>query len=243
MLQYLESKEGGLWSETTMRSESSRLRKLEPMLSRANFDPATLLKLLRAEGYKEYTIKKSFVRLDNMFAWALKRNLVDRNVFGEWLEDNSYVFKNAYKKKQLSGVTYESALRGIENLDVSKDVRDALTFLLKTGLRLHELGKVEREGESLVVVGKGGKKRRIFYKGELTPFLTQVSSHRLRSALAVLDLTPHDLRRLYATRLLKKQIPIHDVAKATGHSSIETLLKYLQTSSDDELMGAIEDVL
>lgn len=56
-------------------------------------------------------------------------------------------------------------------------------------------------------------------------------------------LHPHMLRHTYATRLIERGIPIHDVAKLLGHSSIATTERYLHVNDStlaDRVRVALE---
>ncbi len=47
------------------------------------------------------------------------------------------------------------------------------------------------------------------------------------------ELTPHDLRRSYATNLLKNNANIEIVRQTLGHSNINTTSRYIQINEED----------
>ena len=95
--------------------------------------------------------------------------------------------------------------------------------LLNTGLRLHEYEKVS-DGE---VVGKGGKRRAVF--GRVSK--QSVREGRFRQDLARVGLTPHRLRKVFATHL-GRQVDVFDLCAVMGWSSVETARSYVGGSED-----------
>lgn len=56
-----------------------------------------------------------------------------------------------------------------------------------------------------------------------------------------MTLQPHDLRRSYATNLLRKGIDLKTVAELLGHSNINTTSKYIHLS-ENELVQKIKKI-
>ena len=55
-------------------------------------------------------------------------------------------------------------------------------------------------------------------------------------------LTPHSLRRSFATNLLKSNINIEIVRRTLGHSNINTTSRYIQYT-DDEILNEIKNLM
>jgi hypothetical protein len=55
-------------------------------------------------------------------------------------------------------------------------------------------------------------------------------------------INPHVLRHSYATRLIERGVPIHDVQAALGHSSLATTQRYLHVN-DEKLADRLRDAL
>jgi site-specific recombinase XerD len=55
-------------------------------------------------------------------------------------------------------------------------------------------------------------------------------------------INPHVLRHSYATRLVERGVPIHDVQAALGHSSLATTEVYLHVD-DSKLADRLRDAL
>lgn len=234
---YLESK-SPTWTEATYKSEKSRLITLRHLL---NMEPIEALKVLRAQGKKPYTIKTAFIRFSNFMEWAIQEGIIEgRNEFKYFLTSNKQVFRNAYNSKELS-TDYGAALKAIEGRIPQKSCRDAALFLLKTGLRISELYKLKvGEDGNIYVIGKGGKRRRVF----ATTLPTELpSKSAIGSALSKIGLKPHDLRKLYATELLRNNIDLPTLCKVMGWSNIQTAMKYLQADSGDQLQARLEEII
>jgi hypothetical protein len=56
-------------------------------------------------------------------------------------------------------------------------------------------------------------------------------------------INPHVLRHSYATRLIERGVPIHDVQAALGHSSLATTQRYLTSTTRSSLTAPRRSVL
>ena len=137
-------------------------------------------------------------------------------------------------------------------------------LFLHTGLRIHEMAKIKVSEiwESLQVVGKWGKRRFVYLRGELLEMIQEYLSQRGRkseylfpswhrkwwhistdqirhifnkmSKKAWIHIHAHKFRHTFATDLL--HIPwsnIYSIAKLLGHSSIATTQTYLWVDSSE----------
>jgi integrase len=115
--------------------------------------------------------------------------------------------------------------------------RDRCVFLANTGLRAAEFCNMQVVGHTVSVLGKGGKRRTVPLNQtalELIPRLKLVKSicslygsiSRFGVKIGLPKLHPHSLRHYFATRLVKQQANIADVAKLLGHSDIKVTIAY-----------------
>jgi integrase len=208
------------WSETTLKSERSRLRSLEKYL---HMDPAAIYKALVLAGRKPYSIKTIFIRLCSLEAWAVANKKQQETPFKAFMDKHRNKFKYSYSKEEV-GLTFQEALLKISSLE--EPYRTMALGMLQTGVRISEVYKI-KNGK---VRGKGGKPRPVYGKLESTAPRSTFSRK-----LKAVGLKPHDLRKLCATRLAENGASPADLCKAFGWSSINTAYHYLQSKSDEQL--------
>lgn len=63
---------------------------------------------------------------------------------------------------------------------------------------------------------------------------------RVRVMAGLSDVSLHDLRRTYVTRLIRAGVPLPTVQKLAGHANIQTTLKYYNWVSDDDMRAGVE---
>jgi len=221
------------WSPSTLKSESYRLSKLQAYMSMQAKD---LYKILIDQGKKPYTIKTTFTRLSKYCDWLIEQGLKSTNPYKEYMKRNCQVFRYSYKRKVLQ-YSYQDTLVLIDTIK-DNDTKAHAMFLLKSGLRISESYKTYMIGDHVYVDGKGDKRRRIYH----SPPIKLVNKSRLRRALKYVELTPHDLRKLFATKLVESGMNLHDTCKVMGWSNIQTAMNYLQTSNEDELRNFIKEL-
>ena len=61
----------------------------------------------------------------------------------------------------------------------------------------------------------------------------------IRTKAGVPDVTIHDLRRTYITRLMSSGADVGKVQKLAGHYALQTTMTYYTWTSDDELRAAV----
>lgn len=150
----------------------------------------------------------------------------------------------------------------------NKQKRNWLMFCIMflTGIRVSELLQVKKSlinDNKIYIIGKGNKKRVIY----LTPYLSQliheydtdhIATNSRGENLTIKQInviikniglnyfnkliTPHSLRRSYATNLLRRNVNLEVVRKTLGHSNINTTATYLQYT-DDEIMDELKKAL
>ena len=151
----------------------------------------------------------------------------------------------------------------IERLrDCCSEIRDLaiIDLLYSTGIRVGELVGLNRddvnfEERACIVLGKGGKERKVYFDAKTkihlkaylekrtdansALFVTLAAPHkrlkisgveiRVRELGRLLNMErihPHKFRRTMATRAIDKGMPIEQVQKILGHSQIDTTMQY-----------------
>lgn len=141
------------------------------------------------------------------------------------------------------------------------------SFLFLTGARVSELLEFNKnkiyDDNRLVIKGKGNKSRVIFITNYLNDLLRKWKANKIainnKNKLITIKqinyiikefgknyfnktITPHSLRRSFATNLLKNNANIEIVRKTLGHSNINTTARYLQFN-DDEILLEIKKIM
>ncbi len=140
------------------------------------------------------------------------------------------------------------------------------SFLLLTGLRVSELLYFNKnqiyDKNKILIKGKGDKRRVIFLNDVLLNLLKNWKANRIAIStknkllttkqinLIIQEvskeyfdkyITPHGLRRSYATNLLKSNVNLEIVRKILGHSNINTTSRYIHYT-DDEIISEISKI-
>jgi integrase len=227
---YIASKKNA-WAETTMKSEKARLYACVTPLSAGS--PSTLWAHLQT--HKPYTRSTTWTRVVAFWGWRQAKGFapVGPNPYTEWRLENAKAFKNVYTSRRI-GLTYEEVKGIIETLP--EDIKATASYILSNGLRWSE---ASQHGDA--IVGKGGKVRPRF--GEAFEGDGKLASYkRLRCALRNHGLKPHDLRKLFATRLAEGGRVGHaDLLRILGWNSIQTAQRYLQPKKDTELSRIVRE--
>ena len=143
--------------------------------------------------------------------------------------------------------------------------RALVAFALATGVRVSELVALEwrdvdiARGTAVVRMGKGTKTRlvsfdpngiaarwlkqwkRVAKKDRVFPVTidsTQIIVKRIVAQPLGRDVTPHTLRRTWASQSLSAGVPVHVVMALGGWSDIEVLRKYVHIANDNAVMLA-----
>lgn len=222
---YLESKKNA-WSESTLRSERSRLTKL---LQEGETAEALFNRLVEAE-YKPYSIKTAFIRLSKFWAEAMPGT---DNPYQSFMRLNRRLFSNAYQRVSVDLDFEEIKLR----LSTIKDenLRAHCIAMLKSGVRISEAAAVENG----LVSGKGGKIRRIYNAEGLD---STINKDRVSRALAKLGLKPHDLRKAFATECARRGMDAPTLCLVMGWSNIQTAFYYLQPMREDAVAAELGEL-
>lgn len=187
--------------------------------------------------------------------------------FFSWLEEEDYIRKNPVKRihkiKSLKTIKQAYTDENIENLkDSCTSLRDKviIELLSSTGMRVGELTSLNKESidfenKECVVLGKGGKQRKVYFdsktKIHLQNYLTsridnnealfvslfapfnrlqisgvEIMLRKLGSKTNIGNVHPHRFRRTLATKAIDKGMPVEQVQILLGHTKIDTTMHY-----------------
>ena len=211
---YLDSRLG-IWAAATLRSEAARLKTAAALVDGVPVEEAWR----RLSGLGAYSRVTTWNRLSTLVGWARDNNLwPGLNTFQAFRQSNPLLFRAAYKRRPAE-VEYSEVSARIERI-VNPIVRDAARVILRNGLRSAELGTL-KDGR---VIGKGGKEREVLWPAVLEH---DVTYSQLWTALRLVGLKPHDLRKAMASELVAKGCDEHDLLKIMGWTSYETARCYV----------------
>lgn len=214
--QYLDSKKLA-WSETTKRSERARLNAVSAYLTG---NPNDLWEAIKDKG--PYTRLTVWTRVTQYWQWMLDEGLKNgKNEYKVWREKNAKVFKNTYVRTKPE-ITFDEAKRRIQALS-DRDVREKAIQLLEGGLRFNESNSIS-DG---TVLGKGGKTRRVY----VSSGTSNVSYGRVYAALKRIGIRPHDLRKLFLSRVVESGANEFELCEIAGWSNLNTASSYIKVNS------------
>ncbi len=231
------------WSLSTQVSEASRLRALLPLLQEHGFSPDAIYGGLSTQGVGAYTIKTAFIRLSKVYDFVVDLNLVDKhtNPFKSYMKHtapNKFKTSNVYKPKVVP-LTYEQ-LKVEVDLVADSVLKDTLRFMMQSGLRIHEVYKVQKSIDgNFFVQGKGGKMRPVM----TAPPAVLASKGVVQKTLMKFGLTPHALRKLAATKLAASGMVVSDLQQVFGWSSLQTAQSYIQQTDSNNLKNKVWEIL
>jgi integrase len=205
------------WSQTTMKSERARLAAIAHSLDGS---PATLWRVL---GVKTpYTRLTTWTRVMHFWDWALENKFVNGvNEYAAFKAKNRKQFKNVYQR-QPAKLTYQEAKERIEGISDPAIKAHALR-ILGSGLRWAE-SQIVSDGK---VIGKGAKSRDVYVPAISGP-IYYGSYQNFRRQLAKAGLKPHDLRKIFATELVRNGAGEFELLDIMGWQSIGTATSYVK---------------
>ena len=153
-------------------------------------------------------------------------------------------------------ISSEESASLIKSLEANslRTVRNRAIFylMLGCGLRRAEVcelrvKQVSFKNRSAKIIGKGNKERTIYFPDAVLDVLKtwfefrQLNKNEIDAGFVFgridnkLDsrLTPHDLRRTFATRLISKNVDIVEVQKLMGHASVATTGNYVRKDEEN----------
>lgn len=229
---YLQDNKDRL-AKVTLKNRELRLRKAIKSIELAVEEPSSFFELVK-DDYKAYTLKTLMLEISNWYKWAVREGYRSENLWSKEVAKRAQYFKNSYQPKEI-GLTYDEMVSRINKIPDNK-IKEAARELLGSGLRAQEIRAINA-GQT---TGKGGKVRKFY--GDQRKF-EGVSIHQIRRALKKVDLTPHDLRKMFATRLARSgKFDDVTLCKIMGWSSFNTARSYLQPDVDSEIKSKLEEL-
>ena len=181
----------------------------------------------------------------NTHLWALK-------AFFSFLSDN-YGIQNVSQpiKKFKEELPYRPFINSEQYRKIlesaTQEESDIIKMLANTGMRRSELAGLKPENispnlSSIRIQGKGGKVRTIPCNQTVREILSRyINFPRNRKSIynyckiagnkVHISLSPHTLRRYFATSLLNKGVSLLIISRLLGHSSVRTTEIYLHLDS------------
>lgn len=232
---YIESKKNA-WSETTLKKEAYRLRGI----TLEHLDqPALLHQALKEKGLKPYSLRTSLVRAGDFAEWLLERGeLKGNNKVKAYVREHANEFKHAYHKKPV-GMTWEEAVERIKTIKDDGTKQKAMELLF-TGMRYSESETVATDG---TVVGKGGWHREVPMAKEMKAKDFDGSYYKAYRALKKIGLTPHQLRKLAATKAAELGADIPTLMSMFGWRTVAMPALYLQDVKKNEVNERLRKLL
>lgn len=109
-------------------------------------------------------------------------------------------------------------------------LEDELLMLLENLIRQnHEVRKRYKEKNDYVFITKSGKPTLNDYSHN-NAISKRINAYSKKYGLSI---SPHKIRRLYATNLVRKKVPLAIISKALGHSSYEVTQRYIEMDADE----------
>ncbi len=242
------------------QTDEYRLRRLRESLGNLKMSAVTESKVLefrttmRVDGYSDLTSNRYLALLKTMFNWGVAKKLLAANPvkgikkFSEKDTARDRVLSAGEEKKLFAELTPR--------------IRLFVLFLLHTGLRYREALSLPWANVDLIrrrvkVEKTKGKRARFIpinsvmldvltklrdtKKGpEVFPFKSvRTGFENACKRAGIDDLTFHDLRRTFGTRLLERGVDIVTISKLYGHSSVLVTQNYLHPS-DELSVEAVE---
>ena len=187
--------------------------------------------------------------------------------FFSWLEEENYISKNPVKRiHKIKAIKTVKQAYTDENLEILKDnctcLRDKVIveLLSSTGMRVGELvtlniENVDFERKECLVLGKGGKQRKVYFDSKtkihlqkylstrcdktqslfvslLSPYNklqisgVEIMLRKLGIRAKVNNVHPHRFRRTLGTKAIDKGMPVEQVQILLGHTKIDTTMHY-----------------
>lgn len=203
-----------IWSDSTLRSERYRLLSMSSHLTGS---VVPLDSFLNSMG--SYSRVTYFSRAIHFWDWLIEHgHVAGVNEYKKFRRDHRKQFKNVYKRKH-PNFSYSEVLLRISNIP-DRACQEKAKELLQSGMRFSE-SLTLKDGQ---IIGKGGKRRNVFTK----PSNVSVPYHRLYKALRKVGLTPHALRKVFATELVAKGANEFELTEIMGWSNLNTAQSYVR---------------
>jgi integrase len=220
--EYLKSKQLA-WAPTTLKSEGARLSAVEHVL---DGDPTRLWELMEERKMKPYARLTTWIRVMNYWDFLVDSGKTSSNPYRSFRRRNARLFKHTYTPCKPT-LSYEEAKARIESIEDPTIRRRALE-MIGSGARWAE-SETHKDG---TVVGKGGKSRQLYVPQVDGPeFIGTYQT--FRRGLAKVGLKPHDLRKLFLTKLVELGANEFELMEAAGWSSMAPARSYINVNRDN----------
>jgi integrase len=230
---YLEDNKDRL-APVTLKNRKARLRKQLAKIEASGENPSLFFDLVKGD-MSAYSLKTLMLEISNWYKWAVREGLREENLWSREVAKRAQYFKGAYQPKRLE-MTYDEVVKKIDQIEDNK-VREAAREILRTGVRISEV----RTASFDKVTGKASKVRKFY--GDSRKF-EGVSKHQIRRGLKKVGLVPHDLRKMFATRLARSgKFDDVTLCEVMGWESFDTARSYLQPEKQSEIANKIKDIL
>lgn len=215
---------------------------------------------LKAKGNSVATINKKMRYLRGAFNKAVRRSYLVKNPMVGWSWERE-------DRKPPRVLTDDEESRLLETTETKYGYRwwAFIYVALRTGGRRGELlgltwDRVDFDDSRIHFANtKGHKDRFVPVNDDVIRVLRKLQAQTLQdggpfvdmdkpmqrrwdsilSAAEVSNVTPHDLRRTYVTRLIRAGVPLPTVQKLAGHADIKTTLEYYNWVSDSDLREGV----
>ncbi len=238
--EYVDSKKHA-WSPNTTKSEISRLLSLFRDFNEQDRD-RFLNGKSKAETFWEFLLKSqapysrqtTWSRLVDFYDWLIEADHAEApNPYKRWKKENARAFKYVYRAKTPS-ITFKEAAERIQTIK-NVGIRNKAKLLLYSGLRYAECDSISGSE----VTGKGNKVRDVFLP-TISGEVFSGSYWAFWNALRQIELTPHLLRKLFATQLVKTGLNNFDLCTVMGWNDLRTARFYVAPQKKAELKGLID---
>lgn len=220
-------------AKTTITNRQARLRKQIANIEASGEDPSLFFDLVKG-SMSAYSLKTVMLEISNWYKWAVREGIKKDNPWSREVAKRAQYFKGAYKPKRLE-MTYDEMVEKINKVSCDQ-VREASREILRTGVRISET----RTADSDKVTGKASKVRKFY--GDSRKF-KGVSVHQIRRGLKEVGLTPHDLRKMFATRLARSgKFDEVTMCEVMGWESFDTAKSYLQPEKQSEIASKLGEL-
>lgn len=206
------------WNAMTLRTRRSHLNSMRACI---NGEPGFLWNHLE-KHYSSYTRTILWTSIGAFWDWYAPRQ---QNPYKNWKKSHAQRFKHSYERSPAT-MSYRDAKDKIERC-LEGAARDRALYILNTGARWIESGVQE----GFRVRGKGGKIRRLLPLEEGLKN-ANIAYRTFVRHLGKIGLTPHDLRKIYATELARRGATIYEICQLLGWEDINTALCYIGCTED-----------
>ncbi len=257
--QYLENRN---LSKNTIESYLINYRKWKGFVGKSKPTKTMVARFLKDYGnnHKPSSVHQMYATLLSIFRYERRFNLIAE------CSDIRLPRSQDHLKETINLDTFDEVKNKIKFANWV-ELRNWIifSFLFCTGIRTSELSQIKKNkicNSSIEIIGKANKSRVIFIPSYLNELLSKWDENQIdikkngtelkRKQIYVIikmisikyfgmEISPHGLRRSYATNLLRSNINLEIVRRILGHSNINTTSRYLQYT-DKEILNIVKEI-